>query len=132
MRRVPTFLLLAASALIITSDGAVAGEKKTKTPPQELKFSGTVIRETGEKKGKDGKSYSYTAFYLDAEEGKIHLPQGKLKGKDGTSTGAIDLSQFVGQKVSVKATGWMHYDKKKDSKSFAIHKLVSVERIAQR
>ena len=130
MRFQSTHLLAMFGALLIVGSSALAG-KGEKTKPQDLQLSGTVVKEYVSKKGKDGKSYNIEALFLKTEKGKIRLPQPKLKNKDGSSTGAIKLNDFINQKVNVKVTGWTRTDKK-GGESYSIYKIVSMQRVTLR
>ena len=125
--RIVATLLLVALLLALTVNFAHAGKDKgAKEPPVDVELTGTVQSETVTKTGKDGNEYTKTIYTLKTEDGAVYLPQAALKKKDGSSTGAADLSTFVEKEVNIKAKGWVK--KGKDGKERTIvQSIVSVD-----
>lgn len=142
MTHARTIAVLLALALVgLATTTASAGEckdkgkgkdKAGKQPTQQFELKGVLHRHeyTKDKKDKKGAA-KYTAFILATESGKVHLPQAPLKGKDGKSTDAVDLSQYAGKRVVIKAEGWTHHDKKKGSKYYKVHRVAYIRQAAE-
>ena len=124
--RIAATLSLVALLITLTANFAHAGKDKgDKEPPGDVELTGTVQSETVTKTCKDGNEYTKTIYTLKTDDGAVYLPQAPLKKKDGSSTGAADLSTFVDKEVNVSAKGWIKKGKNGKEQTI-LHSIVSV------